>query len=248
MKKLTIIISMFLFVTAFSVKAQEMTQKEKNNYAIGVLLGEKIKEEIQKSGMDMSIFETIKEKMNAVLPFESIVEKIDFHSIKEGFSDIFKGECKLPKEVIEASLTDLHNSIESVKKIFEELQNSENENSSSGKTDYFHVLSNRLGSLSWYYLFIQDYKQAEKSALQALKYDHTQTWVKVNLAHALLLQNRFSKAEKIYKELSQTIDKDNETYTRVLLKDFDDLEKAGVIPEKHKADVEKIRKMLRYGI
>jgi ATP/maltotriose-dependent transcriptional regulator MalT len=65
------------------------------------------------------------------------------------------------------------------------------------------------------------------------------------LAHALLFQNRFSEAEAVYKELSQTIIKNNETYTKALLKDFDDLEKAGAIPEAYKDDVEKIRKILR---
>jgi len=239
MKKIAIIISLFLLGTAFSVEAQEMTQKEKNNYAIGVLLGEKIKEKAQESGIDMSVIETIKEK---------IKEKLDFESIKAGIRDILKGECKLAKEEIVTILMELEKEKEKLEQIFNASKNNENENesgnSSCTKVDY-SVVSNRLGSLSWYYLFIKDYKQSEQSALQALKLDPSQTWVKVNLAHALLFQNRFLKAEKIYKELSQTIDKDNETYTRVLLKDFDDLEKAGVIPEKHKADVEKIRKMLK---
>jgi len=44
--------------------------------------------------------------------------------------------------------------------------------------------------------------------------------------------------------LSQAIYQDNETYTQVLLNDFDELGKAGAIPEEHKADVEKIRQML----
>jgi hypothetical protein len=60
----------------------------------------------------------------------------------------------------------------------------------------------------------------------------------------LLFQNRFSEAEKIYKELSQ-IKKNNETYVQLLLEDFKELEKAGAVPERHKVDVEKIRKMLR---
>ena len=63
-----------------------------------------------------------------------------------------------------------------------------------------------------------------------MELDSNQTWVKINLAHAMLFQNCFSEAEKIYKELSQTIYKDNETYTQALLDDFDELEKAGVIP------------------
>ena len=55
MKNSVIIISLFFLGITFSVKAQEMTQKEKNSYAIGVLLGQKITEEIQKSGTDLSM-------------------------------------------------------------------------------------------------------------------------------------------------------------------------------------------------
>ena len=74
MKKSVIIISLFLLGTAFSVKSQEMTQKEKISYAIGVILGEKIKD----SGVDMNIIESIQEKLK---------EKIDFEFIKEGIRD-----------------------------------------------------------------------------------------------------------------------------------------------------------------
>jgi len=90
---------------------------------------------------------------------------------------------------------------------------------------------------------IKDYKQSAQSARKALKVDNTQTWINANLAHALLFQGRFSKAEKIYKDLSQPA-KDNNTYSKSLLEDLDELEKAGVIPEKRKTDVEKIKKML----
>ena len=111
--------------------------------------------------------------------------------------------------------------------------------------EYNSALSQNYGSIAWCYLFTKEYAQSEQSARQALKLDNTQTWIKTNLAHALLFQNRFSEAEKIYKELSQTIKEDNETYTQDLLNDFDELEKANVIPEKHKGNVEKIRKMLK---
>jgi len=337
MKRSIIIISLFLLGTTFSVKAQEMTQKEKTNYAIGVMLGKKIAEEIQKSGIDMSIVELIKEKLK---------EKIDFQFIKEGISDILKGECKLTKEEIEAIFAELEKEKEYFEKLINASQNKGNEvdkgnplyaelikeasalyqsreylksaqkyaeafialegkemsccdrynaacsyalaneidsafvqlfkiANSGSYTNLGHIntdtdlnslhkdkrwtevidiirnriylprLANNHGSLSWNYLFIKEYTQSEQSARRALELDSSQTWIQVNLAHALLFQNRFSEAEKIYKELSQTIIKDNETYTQTLLKDFDDLEKAGLIPEKHKADVEKIKKMLQ---
>jgi tetratricopeptide (TPR) repeat protein len=241
MKKIALILSLFLFGTAFTVNAQEMTQKEKNSYSVGVILGKKIAEEIQKSGIDLSVIETIKEKID--LP--AILESIDFQSFKFGLNDILKGDSKLPKEEVEAVFARLQEKVESIKKMFESMQtekNSETGSSSctqSSKKGYLDALARNYGSISWYYIFIKEYKQSEKSARLALNLDPTQTWVNVNLAHALLFQNQFSKAEKIYKEL--ITDKE---YIQTLLKDFDDLEKAGAIPEKYKADVKKIRKML----
>jgi tetratricopeptide (TPR) repeat protein len=237
MKKSVIIIGLFLLGTAFSVHAQEMTEKEKFNYAIGVILGEKLKEEIQKSGIDMSIIESIKEKLKG---------RIDFESFKEGFRDISQGESKLSKEEIGAIFAELEKQINSYKKLIEANQKkgSEEKGNSCNSATYLTILATNHGQLSWYYLFINDYAQSEQSALRALELDDTQIWVKTNLAHALLFQNRFSEAEKIYKELSLHM-RGNVPYSQVLLEDFDELEKAGVIPEKHKADVEKIRKMLR---
>jgi hypothetical protein len=118
MKKLVIIISLFLLGTAFSVNAQEMTQKEKNNYAIGILLGQKINEEIQKSEIDISIFESIKEKLK---------EKIDFEFIIEGFRDIMKGESKLPKEEIMSILSELEKEKEKIEAFIKANQSKESE-------------------------------------------------------------------------------------------------------------------------
>jgi len=296
MKKSVIIISLFLLGTAFSAKAQEMTQKEKTNYAIGVLLGKKIQEEITKSGIDIRIIESVQEKLK---------DKIDFHSIQAGIDDILKGECKLTQEEIMAILAELEKEKDKIDELINAKKSQENKSEGSscnqynaacakalaGEIDaafeqlflianngsytnlehiladadlnslhkdkrwnevieiirakiYLPRLANSYGSLSWNYLLMKDYAQSEQSARQALKLDNTQTWVKTNLAHALLFQNRFSEAEKIYKELSKT-PRDNEPYTQVLLEDLDKLEKAGVIPEKQKSNVEKIRKMLR---
>jgi len=243
MKKAVIIISLFLLGTAFSVNAQEMTEKEKSNYALGMMLGERIKEEVQKSGIDMAIVETIKEKLK---------ELIDFQSLKEGLSDVFKGELKLTQEEMGANLAELMKLKDEFEQMFKVTQNNKIEMNLQVIEEkpfdpavYLTSLATNHGRLSWYYLFIKEYDQSEQAARRALELDATQTWVKTNLAHTLLFQGRFPEAEAIYKELSQTIDQGNETYSKVLLNDFDELEKAGVIPEEHKADVEKIRKMLR---
>ena len=93
MKRIVISISLFLLGTTFCGKAQEMTPKEKAGFAIGIILGEKIKS----SGIDLGMFESIKEKLNG---------KIDFKSIRAGLNDILKGESKLSKEDIMAVLTE----------------------------------------------------------------------------------------------------------------------------------------------
>ena len=233
MTKPAIIISLLLLGATFSVKAQEMSQKEKTSYAIGIILGEQIKEKIKEANIDISIFESIQKELN---------EKIDFASIRAGTNDILKGESKLTKEEIETIVAELAKEVEKIKDFMNANQNSVNERETAKPES---AVARTLGTLSWHYLFIKDYKKSEQSARKALKLDNTQTWVKTNLAHALLFQNKFSKAEKIYTELSLIKRNENTTYKQILLDDFEALEKAGVIPENQKANVEKIRRMLR---
>ena len=103
-------------------------------------------------------------------------------------------------------------------------------------------IAENLRYLSWYYLLTKDYKKAEQSIRQALEINsHSFKWPKggiVNLAHALLFQNRFLESEVIYSELKKSL-------SSTFLKDLDLFENAGVIPESCKTDVERIRKMLK---
>ncbi|MCL2131305.1 MAG: tetratricopeptide repeat protein [Lentimicrobiaceae bacterium] len=108
------------------------------------------------------------------------------------------------------------------------------------------TLAENYADIAWYSLLTKEYAQSKQSARQALELDSTSFVAKVNLAHALLFQNRFSEAEKIYKELSQTIYENNETYTRTILEDFDVLETESAVPEERKNDVEKIREMISF--
>jgi tetratricopeptide (TPR) repeat protein len=91
-------------------------------------------------------------------------------------------------------------------------------------------------NLSWYYLFTKEHTKSEQSAREVLKLDSTSLIAKTNLAHALLFQNRFSEAEKIYKELLNT---------QTILDNFNEFEKAEVISKEHKTDMEKIRKTIK---
>jgi tetratricopeptide (TPR) repeat protein len=214
-----------------------MTQKEKNSYALGVILGEKLQEKITESGIDLSVIETLK---------GFIKEHVDFEFLKEGFRDRMKGDIKLPKEEIMTILAELEKKKEYLEGLINSQKESDNdENGSHSSSNDPHTMAQHYTSISWHYLFVKEYAQAEKVARKALEIDPTYLVSKTNLAHALLFQNRFSKAEAVYKELSQTIYQNNETYSKVLLNDLVELEKAGVIPEKCKGDVEKIRGMLR---
>lgn len=222
MKKSVLFLISLFFLGILALNAQEMSDKEKNAYAGGVLLAEKIKNE----GLEF-IFDDLKE--------EGFSE-----AARAGFRDAINGEIKLSKE-------DIMSCLESFQQKMEAIQNKgkESENATQCPTNYQLTIVQYHTNLSWYYLFIKDYAQSEQFARKALELDNAYILPKTNLAHALLFQNRFSEAEKIYKELSQTIYKDNETYTQTLLNDLKELEEAGVIPDNCKKDVDKIRKMLK---
>ena len=91
------------------------------------------------------------------------------------------------------------------------------------------------------FLFTKQYIQTEQNAKEALKIINDYSEAKINLAHALLFQNRFSEAETIYKEVADSGD----TYIQSILDDFDALEQANAIPEERKAEVEKMREKLK---
>jgi CHAT domain-containing protein/Flp pilus assembly protein TadD len=107
--------------------------------------------------------------------------------------------------------------------------------------NYSSDLARKYGSLSWYYLLIKDYRQAEQAVRKGLDINGKEVWIKTNLAHALLFQRKTQEAEEIYNELAQTIYHNNETYVSTLLEDLELFEKAKVIPQNVKRDVERIK-------
>jgi len=222
-KSVLLFISMFL-LGIFPLVAQEMTSKEKSGYAGGVLLAEKIKSE----GLEFII--------------EDLKEGGFFEAIRAGFRDAINNEIKFSKEELMQSLESLQQKLEALQKKEEK---NEDENVSQSPKNYYLTIAQNHGNLSWYYLFVKDYGQSEQNALIALELNSDYVIPKTNLAHALLFQNRFNEAEAIYKELSQTIYRDNETFTDALLNDFKELEEAGVIPAEYIENVNKIRQMLQ---
>ena len=79
-KLLLILLSLFLLGTTFTLKSQNMTQEEKNSYALGANMGESIKT----SGLEVT-----------------------FDAFKEGFLDALKGENKFSMEEMQACFEDI---------------------------------------------------------------------------------------------------------------------------------------------
>ena len=94
-----------------------------------------------------------------------------------------------------------------------------------------------LGELSYHCIFLKKFTEAEELAREALSKDPMKLFVYTNLAPALLFQGKFGEAKAIY---IQYMDAKKEAF----LQDLNDFEAAGIIPEKSKTDVEKIRKLL----
>ncbi len=102
---------------------------------------------------------------------------------------------------------------------------------------YEPKLAFTLGGLSNNTLFLKDFSRAEKYALEGLEVDSTQHWIICNLAVALLLQGKDTKADTLYREYKDELRND-------FLNDFQLLENERVIPKERKKDVERVRKML----
>jgi tetratricopeptide (TPR) repeat protein len=94
-------------------------------------------------------------------------------------------------------------------------------------------------------IYAKEYVNSEQYCCEILELDSTYIAAKIMLAHTLLLQNRFSEAEAMYKELSKIIYQNNKFHTKTILNNFDDFEKANLFSEEQKNNVEKIRRMMK---
>ena len=83
-KSVLFLMSLFLIGMAFTLKSQNMTQEEKNSYALGANVGESFKS----SGIN-----------------------VNFETFKEGFLDALKGENKFSMEEMQACFEDIQKTI-----------------------------------------------------------------------------------------------------------------------------------------
>ena len=102
---------------------------------------------------------------------------------------------------------------------------------------YNYNVAGLLGSLSYYSVFMGNYKEAEQYAREGLSTDSTLHFIASNLALALLFQGRCSEAKQIYLQYKKEL-KDE------FLNDFKQLAEAGVIPKEREDDVKMIKRIL----
>lgn len=98
-------------------------------------------------------------------------------------------------------------------------------------------LAQSYGNLGFYLLFLGEYENAEKACRRGLETSPSQNSIKLNLAHALLWQDKYEEASQTYQEYLV-----NDDARKSALQDFDDLQKAGVPLH---ADVARIRELIR---
>ena len=102
---------------------------------------------------------------------------------------------------------------------------------------YKEDLINVLGNQSYQCIFIGQLTQSEQYACEALSIDPSQHWINTNLASSLLLQGKYCKAKKIYKQYKEEL---KESF----LQDLNDFEKNGIIPKARIASVKRIKRFL----
>jgi tetratricopeptide (TPR) repeat protein len=102
--------------------------------------------------------------------------------------------------------------------------------------------SETYGNLGWLYIQTSQFKEAEKAIRKGIEMDKDSQneWLYAFLAHALLFQDKYQAAQKIYLEMKDKPDI-NGTYKNGFLREFELLENNGVT---HK-DVAKIRELLK---
>ena len=153
--------------------------------------------------------------------------------IVSGFS-----EFEIENDRIERELSQLKKS----KKNSNSIINSNSEGLNSLKSDDLQNYPNWLGSISYFLILEKNFSAAEYMAVRALSLFPEQSWIKANLALALLLQGRFETAKQIYLELKDQPYSliSGKTFKDIFIQDLDEIELKGL---KH-PDIAKARILL----
>jgi tetratricopeptide (TPR) repeat protein len=113
--------------------------------------------------------------------------------------------------------------------------------------DWSSNLEGAYVSLSWYQLFSRDFEGSLASTAEARKLDATDLTTETNHAHALLFLGRVPEAEAIYVQHrgEKMAPDSDQKWDEVILSDFDDLQKAGIISKEAAPEVAHIRELLK---
>ena len=82
-----------------------------------------------------------------------------------------------------------------------------------------------FGNVAWYALLARNPAKALISASQALAITPDEPWVRINLAHALLLLDRAAEAKALYEQVAAI---PNKPWKQIIVEDFAKLRKVGV--------------------
>lgn len=105
-------------------------------------------------------------------------------------------------------------------------------------------LAYAYNDLAWLLLRSKQFQDCESILNKALKLEQPIPSLQCNLAHSYLFQNQFEKAKEIYRNLSFEKTKDQESYRKIILEDFDKLKMDGI----DHPDVIKIQEDMRFEI
>ncbi|MCH4156394.1 MAG: tetratricopeptide repeat protein [Muribaculaceae bacterium] len=101
------------------------------------------------------------------------------------------------------------------------------------------------GVLAYYLILNGKFAEAEKYADDGLAINPAFQWILPNKAIALLLQGKFAEAKELCVKMKDVMDsKSGQTFKQSFLENLIAYERAGVIPQESKADVEKIKDLL----
>lgn len=105
-------------------------------------------------------------------------------------------------------------------------------------------LAYAYNDLAWLLLRNKQFQDCELILNKALKLEQPIPSLQCNLAHSYLFQNQYEKAKEIYRNLSFEKTKDQESYRKIILEDFDKLKMDGI----DHPDVVKIQEDMRFEI
>jgi len=111
--------------------------------------------------------------------------------------------------------------------------------------NYNNKLCDILLDFSYLHFYTNELNLSEKYLKEAKQINSSGYMVKATETLIWAFQGKIKSIESLYNKLCQSQSEECDYYKKVCLLRFDEFEKAGIISEARKADVEKIRKMLK---